>query len=532
VSRLTTSTNCADAPTLDPFYLYLDLVDHFGKGAAFLLDAAKDVTNQTYQMSLIGVLPILEVQVKDHVTIVHTVPGLARHIRNRVAAAGFACHEPQRTEGEHRFALPSVSNTGAQSAIAGHSFVVQGDPMAVLEQLRLSIRALYPTAEHTPFSQGFLGYIGYDAVHYLEQLPKTTEDDRCLPDIRLQWHAGLIQLTKNHQEIYSAMAALASLLSVAEMEHLQRQIEQVTAILNKRAGQPSHIPAALSQPGFAAEVQVTEDVSQQVYEENVRKAKELIRNGDIFQVVLSKRLRVTRHLHPYVAYDRLRRLNPSPYMFMAEYPDMRLFGASPEVQFRAIGGVAEMKPIAGTSKGRGKTPDEDRLLEARLLADAKERAEHVMLVDLCRNDLGRVCETGSIEIPELMVVEPYSHLFHLVSSVRGRLRADVSVFQALLSTFPAGTLSGAPKIRAMEIIDTLETYRRGPYGGLVGMIDFDANANTAIVIRTVVDAKDAYFVQVGAGIVADSDPTQEWIECEHKAGAVIDVLSGGALQAK
>jgi anthranilate synthase component I len=163
------------------------------------------------------------------------------------------------------------------------------------------------------------------------------------------------------------------------------------------------------------------------------------------------------------------------------------------------------------------------------LQDEKERAEHVMLVDLCRNDLGRVCQTGTVQVDELMTVEPYSHLFHLVSTVHGQLQPEVSVFHALLSTFPAGTLSGAPKIRAMEIIDELESLRRGPYGGMLGMVDFDANANLAIIIRTVVEVDDMYHIQVGAGIVADSDPTQEWLECGHKAGALMQVLTGNVL---
>jgi anthranilate synthase component 1 len=203
---------------------------------------------------------------------------------------------------------------------------------------------------------------------------------------------------------------------------------------------------------------------------------------------------------------------------------MRLFGASPEAQFRAVHGVAEMKPIAGTSKGRGDTPDQDDQLVRQLLSDDKERAEHVMLVDLCRNDLGRVCEYGSVRVTEFMKVEPYSHLFHMVSRVKGELRRDVSVFHALLATFPAGTLSGAPKIRAMEIIDELEPYRRGPYGGMIGMIDFAGNANTAILIRSVLEHQGQYFVQVGAGIVADSHPEQEWLECGYKAGAVLQAL--------
>ncbi|WDL99313.1 anthranilate synthase component I family protein [Alicyclobacillus sp. ALC3] len=413
------------------------------------------------------------------------------------------------------------------------------DVMTWLEQLRQLVAGLLAVDHLVPFSAGLLGYIGYDAVHYLEELPKTTCDDRQLPDIRLQWHAVITQITDGDVHVFDSIDALARVAPQTVITDLRAEAARTREIVANPAAalefgaerldalaQMSE-SASVSLPPTAGQVggQVQEDVSQALFEANVERAKEYIRAGDIFQVVLSKRLRVAKQLHPYVAYDRLRKLNPSPYMFVAEYPDMRVFGASPEVQFRAVGRKAQMKPIAGTSKGRGKTPAEDKVLADRLLADEKERAEHVMLVDLCRNDLGRVCEIGSIRVPELMVVEPYSHLFHLVSVVEGTLREDTSVFHALLATFPAGTLSGAPKIRAMEIIDELESLRRGPYGGMLGMIDFAGNANTAIVIRTVVEADDAYYVQVGAGIVADSVPSQEWLECGHKAGATIDVLT-------
>lgn len=504
---------------IDPFYVYLELVQVLGKGHVFLLDAARDREDSNYQMSMLGACPLLEVQVKDGRTVVHALSGLATFLSVHLSESGMNIHPVEKAN-----TYPSV--------VEGTCFEVHGaNPMAILEHLRLALRTLCSQEELPPFSNGFLGYIGYDAVHYLETLPKTTLDDRDLPDVRLQWHGTLLQIIDNSVKCYDVTPNLTGLLSPTEMTSLVEDARQIFAILDTLHQNGEVCPQLLraSLEHEIPDIQICEDVLQAEFEERVGKAQEYIQSGDIFQVVLSKRIRINRALHPYVAYDQLRTLNPSPYMFMAEFPDMRLFGASPEVQFRAVGGEAEMKPIAGTSKGRGRTPEEDERLGQRLLADEKERAEHVMLVDLCRNDLGRVCKIGSVHVPKFMVIEPYSHLFHLVSLVKGTLKADVNVFDALLATFPAGTLSGAPKIRAMEIIDELEQIRRGPYGGMVGMIDLNANANTAIVIRTVVDTKDSYYVQVGAGIVADSIPEQEWLECGHKAGAVIDVLSGRSL---
>jgi anthranilate synthase component 1 len=501
----------------DPFSLYLQVSGTLGEGQAFLLDAARDAGPSQYRMSLIGALPLLEVQVKDGVVAVFADAELASYLRGRLEEAGFHAGGVPTADGAgtRRF-LPSVIESLAWS---GHA----DDPMVLLEALRAILRDLQG-AQKVPFSSGFLGYLGYDAVHYLERLPKTTVDDRGLPDIRLQWHAVMIHLQDDTVRVFDALEGLAKVYTPDAVRALAARIDQVRALVSLYMEHPvaPRFPEAPSEPAEAVD-----DVSQEEFEANVERAKAYIRAGDIFQVVLSKRVRVAKRVHPYAAYDRLRRLNPSPYMFMAEYPGFRLFGASPEAQFRAVGGVAEMKPIAGTSKGRGRTPEEDEQLRRRLLEDEKERAEHVMLVDLCRNDLGRVCQVGSVRVDAFMDVEPYSHLFHLVSRVSGRLRPDVSVFHALLATFPAGTLSGAPKIRAMEIIDELERYRRGPYGGMIGVIDFDANANTAIVIRTVVEHAGVYDVQVGAGIVADSDPHQEWLECGHKAAAVMDVLGVG-----
>ncbi|MBX6354206.1 MAG: chorismate-binding protein [Thermoflavifilum sp.] len=504
--------------TLDPFYLFLDLRQHFAEGEVFLLDAAADQGDPRYRMSVIGVAPLLEVQVKDGTITLAAVPGLYEVMAETVRAAGFA-------EVQDGPSSPTV--------IRGTAGRWRGaDPMAFLEAVRRCARQLAGDPQ-APFASGFLGYIGYDAVHYLERLPKTTRDDRGLPDVRLQWHAVVIQLRPGEGPVlYSVMDPLAQHLDSDTVAALCQGMERIQSLLAQAGTDASAYPAqhpvlaALAEGEQAGPTELVDDVDHATFLSAVQRAKAYIEAGDIFQVVLSKRMHAPRRLHPYVAYERLRRLNPSPYMFTAEYPDMRLFGASPEVQFRAVGGTAEMKPIAGTSKGRGRTPEEDAALAERLLQDEKERAEHVMLVDLCRNDLGRVCDVGSVRVTDLMTVEPYSHLFHLVSTVRGRLRPDVSVFHALLATFPAGTLSGAPKIRAMEIIDELESLRRGPYGGLIGMVDLAANANTAIIIRTVIECDGIYYVQAGAGIVADSDPEQEWLECGRKAGALMDVLTG------
>ncbi len=264
---------------------------------------------------------------------------------------------------------------------------------------------------------------------------------------------------------------------------------------------------------------------QAAYEESVRRAKEYIAAGDIFQVVLSRRVRRRTHAQPYDIYRALRRVNPSPYMFYLELPDgLRLIGSSPEVLVRVEDGVVESRPLAGT-RPRGATGAEDRALEADLLADPKECAEHVMLVDLARNDLGRVCDYGTVHTPLMMSVERYSHVMHIVSDVQGRLSDGKDAFDVLAACFPAGTVSGAPKVRAMEIIDELEPEARGPYAGAVGYFGYSGNMDTCITIRTIVMRGDEVILQAGAGIVADSDPTREFHETNNKLHALSRALT-------
>jgi anthranilate synthase component 1 len=495
--------------TVDPFYLYLHLQSIVAPNHAFLLEAGRADDSALYQMSLVGLCPVVEVQIKDGLVAVFAnsaLENLFETMQNRI-----------QQDAQAALVWPS--------AVSDEPFLFRPeDPMAFLESIRQILKETCAREMEQPFSAGFLGYAGFDAVHYLERLPKTTEDDRALPDVRLAWHAAIVQLVPGEITLYRQDDAS---VFGQESDGLGKQISEVVTQLCEIARFGLGEPQLLNQCKIESSEppEVAYDIPSDMYQHNVEKAKAYIRQGDIFQVVLSTRMRIKGAIHPYQAYDALRKLNPSPYMFVAEYPGMRLYGASPEVQFRCIQGRAEMKPIAGTSRGRGQSEAENRRLVEALRADEKECAEHVMLVDLCRNDLGRVAVTGSVHVPDLMVVEGYSHLYHLVSRVEAVLQSDISVFHALLATFPNGTLSGAPKIRAMEIIDELEPVRRGPYGGFIGMVDADANANTAIIIRTVIEVDGTQYVQVGAGIVLDSDPEREWQECHHKAGAILDVLT-------
>ncbi|HEU4752238.1 MAG TPA: chorismate-binding protein, partial [Armatimonadota bacterium] len=255
----------------------------------------------------------------------------------------------------------------------------------------------------------------------------------------------------------------------------------------------------------------------------VLKAKEYIAAGDIIQVVLSRRMQVEVTASPFEIYRALRSVNPSPYMFFLQFEECQLIGASPEILVTERQGAVTTRPIAGTVR-RGKTPAEDARLEAQLLADPKERAEHIMLVDLHRNDIGRVCEYGSVRVDQLMVTEKYSHVIHIVSNVVGTLRPEKDAYDLIRAAFPAGTLSGAPKIRAMEIIDELEPVKRGPYGGCIGYFSFSGDMDTAITLRTIVMQDRTAYIQAGGGIVADSDPAAEFQETENKAGALVRAI--------
>lgn len=384
------------------------------------------------------------------------------------------------------------------------------------------------------FHGGAVGYLSYDMVRFVEELPDETVDELALPDCFFMLAETLLVFDHvNHQIKVVANARIDGDVNAAYAEAIER-IDAIIANLKSAplAGQAgasvtSVTPvAALSKRAPTVRKQgdsPTSNFTKERYEEAVRRAKEYIAAGDIIQVVPSQRFSRPITVEGFDVYRALRVVNPSPYMYYLKFNDFEIVGASPEMMVRVEDGLVQTRPIAGTLP-RGKTAEEDRELEQQLLADPKERAEHVMLVDLGRNDLGRVCEYHTVEVTDLMIVERFSHVMHIVSHVIGQLRADLSAFDVIRSCLPAGTLSGAPKIRAMEIIDELEPTRRGPYGGAVGYFSFSGSADTAITIRTAVIKDGVAYVQAGGGVVADSVPENEYYETMNKARALLSAI--------
>jgi anthranilate synthase component 1 len=360
---------------------------------------------------------------------------------------------------------------------------------------------------------GAVGYLSYDVVRYFERLPETARDELDVPDAAFLLPDTLVIFDHaKHQLILLANARNSGDPDAAYDDAIER-IDQMAAALE----QP--IPV-MKQDAEPTDAELQPNMSREHYEDMVRAAKEYIAAGDAFQIVLSQRFSRQTNASPLMIYRALRALNPSPYMFFLNFGgDFSLIGASPEMMVRLEDGVATVRPIAGTRK-RGSSEEEDRQLERDLLEDPKERAEHVMLVDLGRNDLGRVCDYGTVKVARLMYVERYSHVMHIVSQIEGRVRKGMDAFDLLRATFPAGTLSGAPKVRAMEIIEELEGTRRGPYGGAVGYFSFDGSMDTCIAIRALLMRGHTVYIQAGAGIVADSSPAGEYEECINKARAV------------
>ena len=348
---------------------------------------------------------------------------------------------------------------------------------------------------------GAVGYIGYDFVRYLERLPSTLPDVLGLPLCNFYLASTMV--------IFDHVKHKMLLVTVGH-DHPQDKLDEVHGHLT----QP--LPAEWTRPApVQRRTQYTSDFTQQDFEQAVLKAKEYIRIGDIFQVVLSQRAQGEISVDPFQVYRALRILNPSPYMFFQDFGDYQLVGSSPEIHAKLAGDQAVLRPIAGT-RPRGKSEEEDRALEKELLADEKERAEHLMLVDLARNDVGRCADYGTVRCTDLYTIERYSHVMHIVSQVVGALSKGQDQFDLLAKTFPAGTVSGAPKIRAMEIIEELEKSRRGPYAGTAGYFSLTGDMDTCITIRTLLVKGRTAYLQAGAGIVADSNPTSEWIETCNK----------------
>jgi anthranilate synthase component 1 len=365
------------------------------------------------------------------------------------------------------------------------------------------------------FCGGAVGYLSYDVVRQFERLPAQRKDLLKLPQACFLLTDTLLVFDNVAQTIrIVANAHVGERNHKAAYADAVRRIDRMIARLRTGRRPAPRRPASRRPPAF------TSNMSKADFEKVVMQTKEYIKAGDIFQGVLSQRWQASIRARPFDIYRALRVINPSPYMYYLRFPEVELVGASPEVLVRCEDGLVQLRPIAGTRR-RGATEEEDRVLREELLANEKERAEHVMLVDLGRNDVGRVACPGSVRVKDFMAVEQYSHVMHLVSQVEGRLQAGKDSYDVLRACFPAGTVSGAPKIRAMEIIEELEPSRRGPYAGAVGYFGFSGNMDTCINIRTVVVKGRQAFIQAGAGIVADSDPEAEYVETCNKAKAMM-----------
>ncbi|MHB8926601.1 MAG: anthranilate synthase component I [Bacillota bacterium] len=392
-----------------------------------------------------------------------------------------------------------------------------GDPLSHLRQLVDRYKVFRP-AELPRFSGGPVGYLGYDAVRYYEELPGVPADDLGLPESFFMVTELVVAFDHRKHKLTLIVNSIPGDDPATAYERASTLLESATDRLRQPV--PARTGVSL---GRGNPLSVTANLTRAQFEASVRRAKEHILAGDILQVVLSQRLTARVSARPLDIYRLLRTVNPSPYMFYIAIDDLKIIGASPEMLVRVENRMVNLRPIAGT-RPRGASEAEDLALEADLLADEKERAEHVMLVDLGRNDLGRVCEFGTVTVKQMMRVERYSHVMHMVSDLQGRLRADADALTALTACFPAGTLSGAPKVRAMQIIDALEPTKRGVYGGAVGYFSWDGTMDTCIAIRTIVMKGDQVYIQAGAGIVADSDPCREYQESLNKARALLQSL--------
>ena len=434
--------------------------------------------------------------------------------------------------GARPFAQIDAHGTDVRTKLAGGEWEYSShpDPLRLVREWTDRYRA--PHLSYLPrFSGGAVGYAGYDTVRYAEHLPNAPHDDRQLPDLSFAFYDRMVIFDHIYKTV--SVVAVARITPGADLRaEYDRACGEVDALVAKLARPPgvggAFPPADLDSarppsPRGVLPSRYESNFAPGEFQAKVRVAKEYIHAGDAFQIVLSQRFRTTTSAAPFSIYRALRVVNPSPFLFYLEAGSSTLIGASPEILCRVENGAMTVRPLAG-SRPRGLTPEEDARLAAELVADPKERAEHIMLVDLARNDVGTVCELGSVRVSDLLSVERYSHIMHLSSTVSGKLKAGATPFDAMRASLPAGTLSGAPKVRAMEIIDELEPHRRGPYGGAVGYFDFSGNTDTCIALRTLVLCGTTADIQAGAGIVADSDPQAEYEETVNKAMSLIRAI--------
>ena len=400
-------------------------------------------------------------------------------------------------------------------------FTAVGDPLEILRERLAAYQLVLPDELDLPrFIGGAVGMVGYDWVRFVEEIPDQNPDRIGLPDLWFSFPETVV--------VYDNVRHTARVIRLAEVGRASdlsaiyaAESAAIEAVVQRL--RTSSLPAAEQEP-VKVPMDVERSMTEAAFHQIVERAKAYIEAGDIFQVVLAQQFQMPLQVDPFSIYRTLRAINPSPYLFFIRMGEESvLVGASPEILVRLEDNQVDVRPIAGTRR-RGEDDEEDQELEAELLADPKERAEHLMLVDLGRNDVGRIARVGSVHVDEYAVVERYSHVMHIVSNVKGQLGDEFDWLDVLRATLPAGTLSGAPKVRAMEIIDELETVRRGPYGGCAGYIDYSGNMDMAITIRTLVAHKGKITLGTGAGVVADSDPASEFQETLNKAEAALRAI--------
>jgi len=439
----------------------------------------------------------------------------------------------ESVEGGEKWARYSFIGTGSRAIFRSRGnaveweeggrverFTVEGDPLEVLREKLAGFTPVQPPGLDLPrFAGGAVGRVGWDWVRFVEDIPDRNPDPLGLHDLWFSFPETVV--------VYDNVRHTALIIRPVDLRaggdpatHYRDAERAIDAVIERIRGAR---PPEERHPAVRAPMELERSMSEEAYQDIVKKAKEYVVAGEVFQVVLGLRFTMPLQVDPFLLYRHLRHINPSPYLFFMRMDGPILIGSSPEILVRLEGDRVDVRPIAGTRR-RGRDPADDLAMEQELRDDPKEVSEHVMLVDLGRNDVGRVAKTGSVAVTEYANIERYSHVMHIVSNVQGELEDGIDWLDLLRATFPAGTLSGAPKVRAMEIIDELETVRRGPFGGCAGYVDYSGNMDLAITIRTMLVHDGKLSLQAGAGIVADSDPRLELMECENKARALVQAI--------
>lgn len=467
----------------DPLAVYKAAAKKFGSDSAFILESLSGPSRDR-KATIIGMEPLLSVNIYEGYATLEGHQQLTGYLRNSLSE---------------------------KSIILDSSGRIDLDSNDAVWDLLRATQACFEVPRQPNPSLAFFGYLSYDSVRFIEHIPNLTEQTNNYPLIALSVFQTLVYFHSN--------GTVDIMVNNCELWKI-RNVDDYAALLTYAMDIP-----AVDEPIVYPSVIVSRDtVKKEQYLGWVEKALEHIRQGDIYQIQLGHEVQVDTSVKPFDVYKALRRNNPSPYMYLANLGGVDLIGASPELFVRIEDDLIEMRPIAGTvGKTEGVSSSE---LILSMTRSEKERAEHLMLVDLCRNDIGRVCQPGSLEVDELMWVEEYSHLYHMVSNVRGLVRKGLDAFDVIKASFPAGTMTGAPKIRAMQIIESMEINRRGIYAGAVGLIGFDGNVNTALCIRSAVHKEGTYYLRASAGIVADSVPDKEWTETFYKIGSVYRAVTG------